>query len=72
VDARQYDAAVFILQDLGIHEIELMTNNPAKVEAMRHSPITVTSRIPVVIAPQADSRSYLETKQHLMGHMLNL
>ncbi len=72
VDARQYDAAVCILLDLGIREIELITNNPAKVEAMRRSPIKVQGRIPIVIAPQADSRDYLETKKNLMGHFLDL
>lgn len=72
VDARQYDAAVFILQDLGITEIELITNNPVKVEALRKSPIKVKGRIPIVIPPQDDSRDYLETKQHLMGHLLGL
>lgn len=72
VDARQYDAAISILQDLGIQEIELITNNPAKVEALRRSPIRVLGRIPIIIPPQADSRDYLETKQLLMGHILGL
>ncbi len=72
VDARQYECAVSILQDLGIDTVELMTNNPDKVEALRRSPIRVVSRIPVVIAPQDDSRAYLQTKQELMGHLLGL
>jgi 3,4-dihydroxy 2-butanone 4-phosphate synthase/GTP cyclohydrolase II len=72
VDARQYDAAICILKDLGIEEIELITNNPTKVEALRRSPIRVIGRIPIVIPPQADSRDYLETKQQLMGHLLGL
>ncbi len=72
VDARQYDAAVSILQDLGIQEIELITNNPAKEAALRRSPIRVFGRIPIIIPPQADSRDYLETKQQLMGHLLGL
>lgn len=69
-DARQYECAIFILQDLGIRQVELMTNNPDKVEALRRSPIEVVARIPVVIPPQADSRAYLETKRDLMGHFL--
>lgn len=69
-DARQYECAIFILQDLGIRAVELMTNNPDKVEALRRSPIEVVARIPVVIPPQADSRAYLETKRDLMGHFL--
>lgn len=72
VDARQYDAAICILQDLGIRQVELITNNPAKVEALRRSPIEVAGRIPIVIPPQADSKSYLQTKQDLMGHLLGL
>lgn len=72
VDARQYDAAIFILQDLGIAEVELITNNPAKVEALRRSPIRVAGRIPLVIEPQAESHNYLKTKQELMGHLLGL
>lgn len=72
VDARQYDAAIFILQDLGIQQIELITNNPAKVEALRRSPVEVLGRIPIVIPPQSDNRPYLQTKQDLMGHLLGL
>lgn len=72
VDARQYDCAIFILQDLGIQQVELITNNPLKVEALRRSPIEVVGRIPLVIPPQSDSQSYLQTKQDLMGHLLGL
>ncbi len=72
VDARQYDCAIRILQDLGITSVELITNNPDKVEALRRSPIEVAGRIPIVIAPQDDSLAYLRTKQDLMGHLLGL
>ncbi|MBK7937888.1 MAG: GTP cyclohydrolase II [Lewinellaceae bacterium] len=72
VDARQYDCAIFILQDLGITAVELITNNPDKVEALRRSPVHVNGRIPLVIPPQDDSRNYLKTKQELMGHLLGL
>ncbi|MCB0526145.1 MAG: GTP cyclohydrolase II [Lewinellaceae bacterium] len=72
VDARLYDCAIFILQDLGIKSTQLITNNPDKVEALRHSPIEVAGRIPIIIPPQDESRPYLETKQELMGHLLGL
>ncbi|MCE2822868.1 MAG: GTP cyclohydrolase II [Bacteroidota bacterium] len=71
-DARQYDAAIRILLDLGISEIELITNNPEKVEALRNSPVRVTNRIPLVIPPHDGDREYLHTKQQLMGHLLGL
>jgi len=72
VDARQYECAVFILQDLGIDAVELITNNPDKVEALRRSPVRVAARIPLVIKPHDDNRDYLVTKQELMGHLLGL
>ncbi len=72
VDARQYDCAIYILQDLGIQQVELITNNPVKVEALRRSPVEVVGRIPIIIPPQPDSRLYLQTKQDLMGHLLGL
>mgnify|MGYP002138795118 CR=1 FL=1 len=72
VDARQYDCAIFILQDLGIREVELITNNPDKVEALRRSPIQVTGRIPIEIPANEDSRDYLQAKKELMGHLLGL
>ena len=72
VDARQYECAVFILQDLGITAVELITNNPLKEAALRRSPIRVVSRIPIVIEPHAENRDYLQAKQELMGHLLGL
>ena len=72
VDARQYECAVSILQELGITKVELITNNPDKVKALRQSPIEVTARIPLVIEVHDDNRDYLLTKQELMGHKLGL
>lgn len=72
VDARQYDCAIFILQDLGIREVQLITNNPDKVEALRRSPVQVTDRIPIEIPANDDSRDYLQAKKELMGHLLGL
>jgi GTP cyclohydrolase II len=71
-DARQYQCAIFMLQDLGIRQVQLITNNPDKVEALRQSSIEVVDRIPLVITPQSDNIDYLQTKQDLMGHLLGL
>jgi 3,4-dihydroxy 2-butanone 4-phosphate synthase/GTP cyclohydrolase II len=69
-DARQYDTAIFMLRDLGIHSVRLLTNNPDKVNALERSGIKVVERIPILIAPQAESSRYLKTKADLMGHFL--
>jgi GTP cyclohydrolase II len=71
-DARQYEAAVAILKDLGIGQVQLMTNNPDKVAALQRSDIEVVGRIPVVVPANADNQGYLRTKQDLMGHILGL
>ena len=71
-DLRSYDAAVTILKHYGVARINLMTNNPEKLEAFEDSGIHVESRIPVVISPVADNERYLQTKKDGMGHMLGL
>ncbi len=71
-DSRQYETAIFILADLGITQIELITNNPDKVAALQHSTVEVTGRIPLIIPPHKENRSYLLTKQELMGHLLGM
>lgn len=70
VDAREYQVAVEILQDLGISKINLMTNNPLKIQALDESPIEVVSRIPIIIKAQEENYNYLKTKKDLMGHLL--
>jgi len=70
IDARSYDLAAAILFDLDIKQIRLMTNNPAKVEALRHEGITVTEQVPVVMEPSLYNKRYLETKRVRMAHKL--
>lgn len=69
-DARTYDAARDILQDLGIHCIRLLTNNPAKIDAMLMLGFRCVERIPLEIAPNPHNKGYLETKRKKMGHLL--
>lgn len=70
VDARHYDLAVEILHDLGIQHIRLLTNNPLKLEAIKHSGIEIVSREPIIIEPKKENTAYLRTKRELMGHLL--
>ena len=72
VDGRQYDLAVEIIRDLGIQRIHLLTNNPLKVEALERAGIEIISRVPLLIEPKNENRSYLRTKRELMGHLLNI
>jgi 3,4-dihydroxy 2-butanone 4-phosphate synthase/GTP cyclohydrolase II len=70
VDERTYEDAVSILQDLGISEIRLMTNNPDKIDAFVNGPVRIAGREPIVISPRTENQAYLDTKKSLMGHLL--
>lgn len=72
VDERTYEDALMILRDLGIHRINLLTNNPDKIKAFDNSDIIIDKRISLEIAPVRSNRYYLETKKRIMGHLLDL
>lgn len=69
-DARTYDAARDILRDLGVHCVRLLTNNPAKIDALLMLGFRCLERIPLEIAPNPHNKGYLETKRRKMGHLL--
>ncbi|GAA2163299.1 bifunctional 3,4-dihydroxy-2-butanone-4-phosphate synthase/GTP cyclohydrolase II [Pedococcus bigeumensis] len=70
VDAREYAAGAAILSALGLSAVRLLTNNPAKVEALSRYGITVTAVERLSIAPNSANRAYLRTKRDRMGHDL--
>jgi GTP cyclohydrolase II len=69
VDAREYGAAVAMLQDLGLSAVRLLSSNPAKEAALRAFGLEV-SRIALYAAPHPENIDYLRTKHERMGHDL--
>lgn len=69
-DAREYSVAGHILADLGLASIEVLSNNPAKVEALSGYGPVVLGRTRVEIAPSHNNIKYLRTKRDRMGHDL--
>jgi GTP cyclohydrolase II len=69
-DARRYDVARDMLSHLEIASVRLLTNNPAKVTALRRLGVRVVGTMPVVVAPTQHSARYLETKRDRMAHEL--
>ncbi len=69
-DARRYDVAVDMLEHLGVASVRLLTNNPAKVRALRKLGVDVVGRTPIVVAPNQHSARYLEAKRLRMEHDL--
>jgi len=72
VDAREYDVAIEILKDLGIKTIDLLTNNPLKIEAIATSEIHIRKRVALDIPAKKENYGYLKTKKDKMGHMLSV
>ncbi len=72
VDSRHYDIAIEMLMALGISKINLLTNNPKKIEAFDNSPVQLIEREEIAIPPSSENYSYLKTKQDDMGHLFKL
>lgn len=69
VDAREYAAAVAILDDLGISRLRLLTNNPVKLTALGDAGFDVC-REPSLAGATVHNRTYLDTKRTRLGHLL--
>jgi 3,4-dihydroxy 2-butanone 4-phosphate synthase / GTP cyclohydrolase II len=69
-DARDYAVGASMLADLGVESVHLITNNPAKEQAMAGNGIVVSRRVAVPVEVHADNRRYLATKRDRMGHLL--
>jgi GTP cyclohydrolase II len=69
-DERTYRAAAVMLRHLGIDRVRLLTNNPAKVEALAREGVSVIERIPHATAPNRHNFGYLTTKASRSGHLL--
>jgi 3,4-dihydroxy 2-butanone 4-phosphate synthase/GTP cyclohydrolase II len=67
IDARDWNDAIAIVKALQIHAVQLLTNNPNKVAALKNSGITVTQK-PLVIVSNKFNEKYLATKEEKLGH----
>ena len=65
-----YGMTALVLRDLGISEIKLLSNNPAKEQALKAHGIRVVERLPIVVLPNKFNERYLETKRARMAHKL--
>ena len=70
-EMRRYGGAVEILENLGVKEIKLMTNNPAKVEDLEKAGFEV-EQIGHSAEPNEENKDYLRTKASKMNHKLEI
>ena len=69
VDLRDYALSVEILRFLKIRSLQLMTNNPEKIEAVLSSGIEIVKRVSADVPGNPHSADYLATKRDRLGHL---
>ena len=69
-EARDFPVAARMLELLGARKIRLMTNNPAKVDALTKAGITVSERVQHQLPDNPHNAQYLATKRDRSGHLL--
>ena len=68
-DERSYIDAIAIIKALGIKSIRLLTNNPAKTDALDQAGIKY-SRVELITTPNIHNQAYLNSKAQLLKHKL--
>lgn len=71
-DEREYSVAAHMLMSLHVKSIQLITNNPKKIDDLTKHGIKVNGRIPHIMEANQYNRFYLETKALKSGHMIDL
>jgi 3,4-dihydroxy 2-butanone 4-phosphate synthase / GTP cyclohydrolase II len=72
VDSREYGIGAQILADLGVRELRLMTNNPAKYGGLGGYGLKVVERVSLNTVPTPENEAYLRTKRERMGHHIDM
>ena len=69
-EARDFPTAARMLDLLAVRQIRLMTNNPAKVDALAGHGVSVVERVPHALPDNPHNARYLATKRDRSGHWL--
>ena len=69
-DQRNYGIGAQILNDLGVHEFKLITNNPRKIAGLKGYGLEMVDRMPLLIETNTYNSDYLSTKAKKLGHLL--
>lgn len=69
-DLRDFTIAAKVLDHLKVKSIELLSNNPEKIEVLEKAGITITRRIPLITKTNKHNVDYLNIKKVKLKHML--
>lgn len=68
LDARDYRPVVEILDEFGIESVELMTNNPERIEVLEANDITVEDRLPIETTVTEYNEKLLLQEKEWLGY----
>ena len=69
-DERNYEIVSAMANHLKIKSMDLMTNNPKKIDAIKKSGLKINKRIPIKSESNDHNKSYLNTKAKKLGHLM--
>ncbi len=70
-DARDHAVGAQIVRALGVRRVRLLTNNPAKLSALKRAGVEVVERVPLVVGVNPENLAYLRAKRDRLGHLLD-
>ena len=71
-DMRRYEQCAEILLELGLRAVRVMSDNPAKIRALRQAGLEVVERVRLEVEPHDCFARYLKTKKEKMGHLVSV
>jgi GTP cyclohydrolase II len=71
-DLRTYDVAADVLRQLGVRSVDLVTNNPEKIEGLEAAGVAVRRRIGLPSPANPHNVGYLRVKKDRTGHLIEL
>ena len=69
-DERDYETISEMINFLAIKKVNLMTNNPKKIDALKNMGVIVNERIPISTNSNKYNEKYISTKIKKLGHLL--
>ena len=69
-DERNYEIVASMVKHLKIKSMDLMTNNPKKIDALGKMGLTINKRVPILSKSNDYNKKYLSTKAKKLGHLM--
>ncbi len=69
-DERDYETVSGMINFLGIKTVDLMTNNPKKIDALKAMGVVINERVPLSSNTNKYNEKYILTKKKKLGHLL--